>query len=238
MFGARGRIGVVVPANNCVLEPEIWPRLPEGTALHATRILARGALTPEAVRAMEAHFDRAVDELAATGVDAIAYADMATALVMEPGWNEARTAAVAARVGLPCLTAWTALREALAALGAARIAVATPYPAAVHALVAPFFAARGLAVTGHATLDVAAMDEVARVPPGRLAALVGGLDKAGADAVVVLATDLPTFASIEALERATSLPVLSSNQALLWSALRAVGDRTPIPGLGRLFALR
>lgn len=238
MFGARGRIGVVVPANNCVLEPEIWPRLPEGTALHATRILARGALTPEAVRAMEAHFDRAVDELAATGVDAIAYADMATALVMEPGWNEARTAAVAARTGLPCLTAWTALREALAALGAARIAVATPYPAAVHALVAPFFAARGLAVTGHATLDVAAMDEVARVPPGRLAALVGGLDKAGADAVVVLATDLPTFASIEALERATSLPVLSSNQTLLWSALRAVGDRTPIPGLGRLFALR
>ena len=237
MFGARGRIGVVVPANNCVLEPEIWPRLPEGTALHATRILAKGALTPEAVRAMEAHFDRAVDELAATGVDAIAYADMATTFVMGPGWNEARTAAVAARTGRPCLTAWTALHDALAALGVSRIAVGTPYPAAVHALVPPFFAARGFAVTGHATLDIAAMDEVPRVSADRLAALVDGLDKAGADAVVLLATDLPTFASIETLERATALPVLSSNQTLLWSALRAVGNRARIPGLGRLFAL-
>ena len=33
----------------------------------------------------------------------------------------------------------------------------------------------------------------------------------------------------------TGLPVLSSNQTLLWSALEAVGGATPISGLGRLF---
>ncbi len=235
MFGARGRIGVIVPANNGVIEPELWPRLPEGMALYATRILARGALTPEAVRAMEAHVDRAVEELAATGVDVIAYADMVTGFVMEPGWNEARTAAIAARTGAVCISAWTALRDALRALGVARIALGTPYPAALHARAALFFSTRGLGVTGQATLDIAAMAEVPRVPPERLAALVDGIDKRGADAVVLLATDLPTLASIEALERAAGLPVLTSNQTLLWSALRTLGNDSRLPGLGRLF---
>ena len=43
MFGEAGRIGLVVPANNGVLEPELWSVLPEGVALYATRILARGS---------------------------------------------------------------------------------------------------------------------------------------------------------------------------------------------------
>ncbi len=53
MFGENGRIGVIVPANNSVLEPELGTCLPPGVALYATRILAKGDLTPEAVIAME-----------------------------------------------------------------------------------------------------------------------------------------------------------------------------------------
>ena len=52
MFGENGRIGVIVPANNAVLEPELGAYLPPGVALYATRILAKGDLTPEAVIAM------------------------------------------------------------------------------------------------------------------------------------------------------------------------------------------
>jgi maleate isomerase len=91
-------------------------------------------------------------------------------------------------------------------------------------------------LSGDATLDILAMSEVHEVTPGRLGGLVEGLDRSGAEAVVLLATDLPTFASIESLEEITGLPVLTSNQTLLWSALEAVGGATPIAGLGRLFA--
>ncbi len=233
MFGQNGRIGVIVPANNAVLEPELWSCLPPGVALYATRILARGDLTPDAVIAMEGEVGRAVDELAATGVDVIVYADMVTTFIMEDGWNEARTAAIAADCGIPCVSAWTALRDALAALGIERLALATPYPAAIHALARPFFEAKGFTVTGDATLDITAMADVAKVPPDRLARLVGSLDRAGAEAVVVLATDLATLASIEALEAATGIAVVSSNSCLLWSALGALGQ-TPPAALGRL----
>ncbi|MGE0744253.1 MAG: hypothetical protein AB7K86_03350 [Rhodospirillales bacterium] len=238
MFGSRGRIGVVVPANNAVLEPELWSRLPADVALYATRILARGNLTREAVLAMESTVDRAVDELAATVVDCIIYADMVTTFIMEPGWNESKTAAIAARTGARCVSAWTALRDALAALGVTRFALGTPYPAAIHALCRPYFESRGFTVTADATLDILAMTDVPKVTPDRVAALVDGLDRGGAQAVVLLATDLPTFAAIGALEARFGVPVLSSNQTILWRALRAVGYDGGIDGLGRLFAMK
>ena len=237
MFGEKGRIGVIVPANNAVLEPELWTRLPPGVALYATRVLARGDLTPEAVIAMEGEVGRAVDELAATGVDLIVYADMVTTFIMEDGWNEARTAAIAADCGIKCISAWTSLRDALAALGVRRFALGTPYPAAIHALARPFFENKGFAVTGDATLDITAMADVPKVPPDRVDGLVRSLDRTDAEAVVLLATDLPTFGSIEALETAIGLPVLSSNSCILWSALRNIGYDGPIASHGRLAAV-
>lgn len=233
-FGPAGRIGAVVPANNAVLEPEFWSALPPGTALYATRILARGDLTPDAVRAMEVHFDRAVEELAATGVDVILLADMVTSFIMEPGWNDRRTASVAAATGAACASAWSAMRDALAALGVRRIALGTPYPAAVHALAPAFFAAEGLTLVSDATLDILAMRDVPEVRPDRLAAFVAGLARQGAEAVVLLATDLPSFCALPALEAACGVPVVSSNQALLWRALRLAGNQARLPGLGRL----
>ncbi len=234
MFGNNGRIGVIVPANNAVLEPELGMYLPSGVALYATRVLARGDLTPEAVIAMEGEVGRAVDELAATGVDVIVYADMVTTFIMEDGWNEARTSAIAADCGIPCISAWTALRDALTALGIERFALGTPYPAAIHALARPFFEGKGFTVTGEATLDITAMADVPKVPPDQLDALVRSLDRAEAEAVVLLATDLPTLASIEALEAATGHAVLSSNSCLLWSALGTIGVDSVPPALGQL----
>jgi maleate cis-trans isomerase len=236
VFGPRGKLGVVVPANNSVIEPEVWSVLPAGVALYATRILVRGDLTPEAVRRMETQVDRAVDELEATGVDVIAYADMVTTFIMEKGWNEAKVAEIAARTRARCVSAWTALRDALAALGVRRFALGTPYPASIHAAATPFFAGQGFEVVGDATLDIVAMRDVPKVDGALLEGFVARLPKAGAEAIVLLATDLPTFASLERLEMRFDCPVLSSNQVILWAALRAMRVADGIPGMGRLLA--
>jgi maleate isomerase len=235
VYGRGGRIGLVVPANNSVIEPELWSVLPPDVALYATRVMAKGDLTVEAVRRMEADVDAAVGAIAATGVDAIAYCDMVTTFIMEAGWNEAAVARTRACTGTPALSAWTALRDALAALNVRRFALGTPYPAAIHALAPPFFAARGYDMPSHATLDIVAMREVPTVNAARLTAFVRTLDTRDCEAVVLLATDLPTFGAIEALEDELGLPVLTSNQTLLWSALGKLGQR-PIRALGRLFA--
>jgi maleate isomerase len=234
VYGARGRIGLIVPANNSVIEPEFWSALPEGCSAHATRILAKGDLTPDAVRRMERDTDAAVEAIAATGVDVIAYCDMVTTFIMEPGWNEAAVQRIARATGVPCISAWTALRDALKKLGARSIALGTPYPASIHALAPPFFERNGFVVGSHATLDIVAMRDVPAVDAGRLAEFAAKLAVAGRDALVLLATDLPTFASIDSLEARYAVPVLTSNQALLWAALTRLGIQ-PARSLGRLF---
>ena len=235
VYGNSGRIGLVVPANNSVIEPELWSVLPAGCALYATRVLAKGDLTPQAIHRMEADADSAVAALAATGVDVIAYCDMVTTFIMEPGWNEAAVRRFGEAAATPCISAWTALRDALAKLGARRLAIGTPYPAAIHALVPPFFAERGFEVKSHATLDILAMREVPTVDAARLTAFVSRLDIQNCDALVLLATDLPTFGSIASLERDLAIPVLTSNQTLLWSALSMLETPGKVANLGRLF---
>jgi maleate isomerase len=237
IYGRGGRLGAVIPANNSVIEPEWWSVLPPDTALHATRILARGDLTVEAVRRMETSVDRAVDELAATGVDVIAYCDMVTTFIMEPGWNEAKVAEISKRTGVPAVSAWTALRDALAALGVRRFVLGTPYPAAIHALAPPFFAARDYELTGHATLDIVKMHDVPKVSPRGLLRFIEQLPRQNADAIVLLATDLPSFSLIAQAEQTFGVALLTSNQTLLWSALRAAGNTAPIPKLGRLLEI-
>jgi maleate isomerase len=237
--GASGRIGLIVPANNSVIEPELWSVLPPGCSVHATRVLARGDLTPQAVRRMEADADSALEAIAATGVDVIAYCDMVTTFVMQPGWNEAAVQRYAEKSGVPCISAWTALRDALARLGARRLAIGSPYPAAIHAQAPAFFERNGFEVKSHATLDIVAMREVPTVDAVRLASFIGTMNLASCDALVLLATDLPTFGAIEALEKAHGLAVLSSNQTILWAALRELAGEMrgakPARALGRLF---
>jgi maleate isomerase len=236
LYGHHGRIGLIVPANNSVIEPELWSVLPTGVAAYATRLLARGDLTPAAVRKMEARLEGAVSALAATGVDLIAYCDMVTSFIMEPDWNKRAVERISALSGVPAVSAWTSMHDALLRLGARRIALGTPYPQAIHALGPAFFRQNGFEVAAHATLDILAMREVPTVDRPRLERFVRGIDLAHCDALVLLATDLPTFNCINELEAELGLPIVSSNQALLWRTLTHLGVQ-PVRPVGSLFAI-
>src|SRR3972149_5163479 len=103
MYGWRGKIGLLVPANNSVIEPEVGRALPDGGCLYATRMLAPGDPTGRAIHAMEPQADRGVEELTATGVDLFAFADMVTTFVMPKAWSERRTREITDRTGRPCI---------------------------------------------------------------------------------------------------------------------------------------
>ncbi|OUL96477.1 Asp/Glu racemase, partial [Paraburkholderia hospita] len=57
------------------------------------------------------------------------------------------------------------------------------------------------------------------------------------DAVFVSCTSLRVGALIPQLEAATGKPIISSNFAMAWHALRLAGVPDSEPQLGRLFAL-
>jgi maleate isomerase len=90
-------------------------------------------------------------------------------------------------------------------------------------------------IVDEATLDIVKMRDVPTVSENRLLAFVQGLRRDRAEAIVLLATDLPTFKSITTMERTLGIPVLTSNQTILWRALRSVKSNDPIPSLGQIF---
>ena len=189
---------------------------------------------------MEENVDRAVDELAAPGVDVIAYCDMVTTFIMEPGWNETKVDQIEKRSHTTAISAWTALRDALTTLGVTQFALGTPYPAAIHALAPPFFTSQGYTVVSDRTLDILKMNDVPNVAPQEIRDFVATLDLKGAEAIVLLATDLPCFSVLAELEREFGLQVLTTHQTILRSAMRAASKSkntnfVSIPDLGKLF---
>jgi maleate cis-trans isomerase len=55
-----------------------------------------------------------------------------------------------------------------------------------------------------------------------------------ADVILISCGNLRSFEVIEALEKETGLPVVTSNQAGLWQTLRMAGINEPLKNLGRL----
>jgi maleate cis-trans isomerase len=55
-----------------------------------------------------------------------------------------------------------------------------------------------------------------------------------ADGILISCGNLRTFEAIESLEKDFGLPVVTSNQAGLWQALRMAGIKDKLTDLGRL----
>jgi maleate cis-trans isomerase len=62
------------------------------------------------------------------------------------------------------------------------------------------------------------------------------VDVPKADGLVISCTDFPTLDAIPRLEAELGKPVISSNTATFWHALRSAGIRDRFAGFGRLLA--
>ena len=60
------------------------------------------------------------------------------------------------------------------------------------------------------------------------------MDNPSADAIFISCTNYRTFDFIERLEQDCRKPVITSNQATFWAALRTIGCQEAIAGFGRL----
>src|SRR5258708_35456725 len=98
--------------------------------------------------------------------------------------------------------------------------------------------ARGVGFTGMGSVEHANDHEVARIDRPSLRAAVERLaQNPDVDAVFVSCTSLRIAELIPELEGRIGKPVISSNFAMAWHALRLAGVEDREPHLGRLFAL-
>jgi maleate cis-trans isomerase len=237
-YGGRGRLGLIVPTTNTVNECE-WSRvMPDGVSFHTTRIaLHDPARTPAEADRFDDEVAAKARELADASVRVVAYACTATSMAVPP---ERLSRRLSERSGCPVITTAEAIVAALRVFGARRMAIATPYAGRLADSDRDFYGAMGIEVAGieGLGLTVEDHDRVPATPLDVVRDLATSAARCRPDALLITCTDMPSMALIRRLEAEIDCPVITSNQATLWLALRraAIGD--VIADLGRLFETR
>jgi maleate cis-trans isomerase len=175
-------------------------------------------------------------ELASLGVDAAVWACTSGSFVF--GWDGAATQVdgVRAAADVPASSTSFAFVNAARHLGLRRVAVAATYPQDVADRFAEFLAKADIDVVSLSCKGIITAAEVGTLGREDVLDFVAANDHADAEAVLVPDTALHTVAWLEDLEQRLGKPVLTANQVSVWEGLRLVGDTTPRPGLGALFA--
>jgi maleate isomerase len=234
------RIGVLVPAGNPTVEPELYRMAPASVTLHFARIDSPEGTPGEPVW-MERRLlgyaqalPAVIPTLAAVRPSVVLLAHTSVSYATRFEEEPALIERMAKLAGCPAITATRAILAAFAHLNVRRIALAVPYPAAIEALGTAYWKAAGLDVVAHHRLDDVAniYDET----EARALALGRAADTPDAEALLISGTGLPTAGIIQALEDEIGKPVVTGQTAALWNALRTVGVDAGVPGYGRLLA--
>jgi maleate isomerase len=237
MYGSRGRIGLITLASDSSVLPEYARVMPDGVAVYvAPIVLPRGEVTAASLTEMLEgdQLERAAAVLVWTDVDVIVFACTTGSLVHGVGWDREVAARIAQASGRAATTTTTAVLSALQAVGATSLAVATPYLEELNVIERQFLEASGFAVASIAGLGCATDAEIGRLEPADAVALVERVDTPEADAVFISCTNFHCLSAIASLERQLGKPVVTSNLAGAWAALRRVAVDDQIAGYGQL----
>lgn len=240
MYGRRGRIGLVSLATDLSVQPEFARVVPDDIAVYAAPItLPRGEVTPESLAEMTENdeLERAAEKLKWAEVDVILFACTSGSFIHGMGWDRELINRIEAVSGTPATTTSTTVIAALGAVGATRVTLCTPYTQDINKIEADYFAANGFPVVAQSGLGLEYDRDIARLEPTDAVDQVSRTDTPDADAIFISCTDYHVIEAIDRIEASQGKPVVTSNQAGAWGALRLMGVTDSVPGAGRLLTL-
>jgi maleate isomerase len=231
------RLGVLVPAGNPTIEPELYRMAPRGLTIHFAR-LDTLAGKPGGADGMERRtlgyldsMPAATRSLAAVKPDVVVLAHTAVSYLTTFADEPALLDGLRALAGPRAFTAAGAIHAALQHLGTRRLALATPYPETISAAARTYWQAAGFEVVSHRRIDTANIYDETEETAYKLARTA---DIPAADTILISGTGLPTAGIIDRLEKDLSKPVVTSQAATLWHALQLLRVTESVSSYGRL----
>ena len=233
MFGWRGKIAIMIPAGNNTMEPEACLIAPEGVAFYFAGMAGeKGGLDVEGLTSQNEKIPECTNELKRHRPDIIVYGCTSGSLILGVGYDEKLTKQIEDLSSIKALTTSTAIIDALEKFEIKKVAVATPYPEITNQKEVEFLEGHGIKVTKIEGLPSPKGISIHRPEEAyRLARKIDGEENEG---IFISCTNFRTLEIIDILEEDTGKPVVTSNQATFWKALRMIGVNAKIQGYGRL----
>lgn len=244
MYGWRARLGIIYGVG--FTDHEFHQCAPDGVSVHITRATTPGKsmfeLPPE-IRTEDAF----VKEVAARANDlakmrpaAILWGSTSGSFAAPDGgsgrdWDSRLKAAMKAATGIVSTTTSSSVVAGLAALGARRVAIASPYKPDAEARFARYLGEHGITVVKSRGLACEDVWDIAQLGPEVAYRTALEADHPEAEAIVVGETSFRTIEVLDRIEADTGKPVVSASIVSMWHALRLAGIRESQLRLGRLF---
>jgi maleate isomerase len=166
-------------------------------------------------------------------LDCVAYG--CTSGTVAAGYDSIKKKINLAKPEAKITTPITSTIKALKKLSIKNISVFTPYTDSINQSVADYFKESGINIKVLHYFNIASDLDIGKVDSDYLFEVLSNLNLEDSQALFISCTALPALDLIEELEKKLNKVVLSSNQTLIWDALKLVNNNEPITGYGKLF---
>ena len=224
----RGIIGVMTPAMNTVVQPELELLRPHGVTNQMQRFRLGGEmisddLIDEAEKLMDCQ-PRAIAVGLTTDAGPGGVAKLA-----------ARCQELKTHIGIPVSNASAADHDALRKFGAKRVAVVTPFNADIDQNVKTNTEEAGFEVLAIKGTEAPSLPAICETSVEDITSVFDRVADCDCDAILQVGTALPVVSLIAELEARYQKPIVACNAAVYWQALRMAGIHDQFSGYGRLF---
>jgi maleate isomerase len=220
-YGCAGLVGVLPPQANTTVEAELGVLLAPDVAMMVSRLVCQEEQSMSRLLGYFRNIERSLHAFDTATPDTVLFACTGSTYLMGLEEEQKKLSA------LGVISAAQAVLAALDALEAKRIALVSPYPAWLTDACTAFWRAQGREI-----IDVQSpagdREDTRRIYAlGSKDALraLDALNLAGADAVLISGTGMPSLATLARARLA--VPLLSSNLCLAWAATQRLG-RAPL----------
>lgn len=238
MYGWRSRIGLLLPMDNAVMEPELNNvKGIDGIHFYGARLSTdqRENMPENGIE-----LSKVFSEL---GTDIIVYSCAETAFLKGVDGNAYISKKITELTNQPAVTAMSSMVEALQHLNIDKISLVTPYTEHRTEIMSDFFERMGIGVRGVESQDFSLKSNDKREwyecntqPPRVAYQMAKKANTKESQAIVISATNFRTFEIISELEEDTGKPVITTNQAILWSVFNKLNLNITLPQYGRLLS--
>jgi maleate isomerase len=125
--------------------------------------------------------------------------------------------------------------KAIKTIGARKIVVVTPYLDEINKRELDYLGKAGIEMLAISGLNLEKDSDMVRVPPDFINDFALSLDRTLADAIFISCGALRALDVVDEIEKRAGIPVITSNQAMIWDTFRLAGIDDQFEGFGELF---
>ncbi len=230
----RARYGLIVPSSNRMAEPHAARFNPDGVVAHAIRVRMTGSHSM-ALDELLPKVGEAAEILADATCLTIVFHCTANSMAEGLAGERRIAGAIEKATGVIAATTASATMAAFEALDAKRVVLVSPYPRPAHEHEIEFLEEAGYEIVGERNLGLSS-DAYSAMPASDWVETLRAMKNDRADVYFASCANIRAIEALEEMEEILDAPVVTSNQVVIWQALRLAGIDDPIRGLGRLAA--